>query len=512
MQRRFAKVLAGWALFALLSVGATAAVTQSDLTPAKPGWPLAHPIAQTDIPPPPFSLIADRPKDPAYVAGLPGLPQGRVVTDDYGVKRPKFDAVFIRKSRVENGQVVIPAGGLAYLEDTFGGEVALRGEPLPVLSKTHTYIDYDMSIVINENVTIPAGQSVTVGGQVYHYYATVGHEQMASHALHVKTIAGTDWDWAFGNPVLSATETNWFGTGFTQLYNQGKAREVTRDRMVFDWISGVRMDRLLVAEDKVFAGLARAGQEWKAGDRAVRLSAVNEAAGTVQVQVLEGGAVKFEKTLGPVKKELLLEDTTARKALVFEFADVAGFLVPGLDTFKDGQANLKIYGKASSLRYGEPFAPDPRFTVYPVGCPTGHNFGFMLVNKDEIRLAPGASASGPEGYFKITVGEISGDEVRAWHIADRDGNQSVNLGGPGVTNVDLVLGQGRVSGQAILKDVGRATLVRTYNALERAQGPSGGKPTDSSLAWSTIIGLAIGALALLGFGFELGRRKHGQTK
>ena len=132
----------------------------------------------------------------------------------------------------------------------------------------------------------------------------------------------------------------------------------------------------------------------------------------------------------------------------------------------------------------------------------------MLVNKDEIRLAPGATVNGPENYFKITVGEISGNEVRTWHIADRDGNRSVNLGGPGVTNVDLVLGQGRVSGQAILQDVGRATLVRTYNALERAQGVSGGKPADSSLAWSTIIGLAIGALALLGFGFVLGRRKR----
>ena len=107
------------------------------------------------------------------------------------------------------------------------------------------------------------------------------------------------------------------------------------------------------------------------------------------------------------------------------------------------------------------------------------------------------------------MGEISGDEVRAWHIADRNGNQSVNLGGPGVTNVDLVLGQGRVAGQAILKDVGRATLVRTYNALERLQNVSGGKQADSTLAASTIIGLLIGALALLGLGFELGRRKRG---
>ena len=133
------------------------------LTPARPDWPLAHPIATQDIPPPPFSLIADRPKDPAYVAGLPGLPQGRIVTDDYGVNRPKFDGVFIKKSRVENGQIVIPAGGLVYLEDTFGGEVAMRGEPLPVLGRMPTYVDYDMSIVVEENVTIPAGQSVAVG-------------------------------------------------------------------------------------------------------------------------------------------------------------------------------------------------------------------------------------------------------------------------------------------------------------------------------------------------------------
>jgi hypothetical protein len=121
-------------------------------------------IAQSDIAPPPLSLLADRPAKPGYVFGLPGLPQGRIVVDDYGTKRPKFDAVFIRKSRVENGQVVIPPGGLVYLEDTWGGEVAIKSEPWPVLGRTPTYIDDDMSIVVKENVTIPAGGSVAVGG------------------------------------------------------------------------------------------------------------------------------------------------------------------------------------------------------------------------------------------------------------------------------------------------------------------------------------------------------------
>ena len=473
------------------------------LTPARPGLPLAHPIAQSDLPPPPLSLIADRPKDPAYVAALPGLPQGRTVTDDYGVKRPKFDGVFIRKSRVENGQVVIPPGGLVYLEDTWGGEVALRGEPLPVLGRMPTYVDYDMSIVVKENVTIPAGQSVVVGGQVYHYYATVGHEQTMNHALHVRTISGTDWQWAFGNPILSSTQPGWWGMKFAQLYNQGQAREVNRERMVFDWITGVRTDRILLAEEKVFSGLAKPGQEWKVGALVIRLVGVDEKAGTAQIQVLEGGAVKLERTLGPLNSERLIEDTDSRKALVFEYGDIAGFLVPGKSTFQDGQADLKLYGKTSSMRYGETYARDSRFATYPVGCPTGHNFGFMLVNKEEIRIAPGAGIDGPEKYFKIVVDKIAGNEVHNWHVEDQQGNRSVNLGGAGVTNVDLVLGQGRVAGQAILVDVGRAMAVRSYTSLSQATAA----PAANAVSGSVMAGIVILALALAGVGYEFGRRR-----
>ena len=499
--RKMVVILAAVGLV-LLETSAARASDPVRLTPAKSGWPLAHPLAESDIAPPPLSLMSDRPVNPAYVPGLPGLPQGRIVTDDYGVQRPKFDGVLIRKSRVEHGQVVIPAGGLVYLEDTWGGEVALRGEPIPVLGRLSTYIDYDMTIVVKENVSIPAGQSVVVGGQVYHYYATVGHERMSNHALHVRTIAGTDWEWAFGSPVLSTTQSEWWGTRFAQLYNQGQAREVTRQRMVFDWISGVRMDRLLLANEKIFADWARPGQEWRIGERTVRVVEVNQPAGTARIQVLEGGAVKLDKTLGPANAERLIEDTGARKALVFEYGDVAGFLVPWPETVRDGKANLKLYGKAFALRYGGDYAGDRRFAVYPVGCPTGHNFGFMLVNKQEIRIPASGSVAGPEGYFKIAVGKIAGSEIVSWHIEDRDGNPSVDLGGPGVTNVDLVLGQGRVTGQAILKDVGRAALARTYKALERPI------PARSGLgAVSPGVGLAVLLAGLVAVSYEIRIRR-----
>lgn len=126
MLARICKLGAAIAALMLLPLSAATATDYATvLQPAKPGLPLAHPIAKTDIAPPPFSEIADRPVKPAYVPGLPGLPQGRAMKDDFGLQRPpKFDGVVIRKSRVENGEVVIPAGGLFYLEDTWGGEVA----------------------------------------------------------------------------------------------------------------------------------------------------------------------------------------------------------------------------------------------------------------------------------------------------------------------------------------------------------------------------------------------------
>ncbi len=491
---------------ALVNVPA-GAVEAPRLQPARADLPLAHPMATQDLPPPPFSLLSERPVKPAYVATLPGLRSGVTMADDFGRKPPKYDGVLIRGSRVEKGEVVIPPGGLAYLEDTWGGEVALRGEPLPVLGKVSTYVDYDMSIVVKENVTIPAGGSVAVGGQVYHYYATVGHGQTANHALHVRTIAGTDWEWAFGAPVLSPTQGQWWsGSKFMQLYNQGQAREVNRDKMVFDWISGVRMDRLVLADLRLFAGLAGAGEQWAAGSRTVRVAKVDAAAGTVTVEVLEGGRAVFTKTLGPVKKELLIEDTAARKALVFEHGDIVGFLSPWPEAFKDGKANLKVYGGAYSLRYGADFAADPRFAVYPVGCPTGHNFGFMLVNKTEIRLKPGAVFDGPQGYFKIAVDQAEGSQVLAWHVRDAQGNRSANLGGPGIANVDLVLGQGRVTGQAILKDVGRSMLERMSTTAAATSPRADAAP--AAVTPSLAGGLGVAALGLSLLGFEFGRRRR----
>lgn len=495
------------------------------LSPAKPGLPLAHPVIMQKAADLPFTSPDEGMVNPAYVPGLPGLPQGYTLADDFGRAPVKHDGVFIRQSRVEGDEVVIPTGGLVYMEDTWGGEVALRGEQLPVLGRKPVYIDYDMSIAVQENVTLPAGKSVAVGGTAYSYSATVGHETLANHTLQTGTIGGTDWDWAFGGPVLSDTETGWYGMRFAELYNQGQARSVSREAITFDWLSGVRMDRLLLAENTVFKGLAGAGQSWQLGGRELVVKAVDEAAGNVTLELRQDGKAVAEKTLGPVVGDRLIEDTAARKALIFEHGDVVAFLSPWPEPFQDGKASLKVYDGAFSLAFGADYAADPRFAVYPLGCPTGHNFGFMLVNKQEIRIPAGGKAEGPEGYFRITVNGIANGSVTDWHVEDRQGNRSLNLGGAGVGTIDLVLGQGRAAGQSMLKSLGRGLLARTYDAALRAEiaalpeGAQAAAPLPAPAATTAqvlpatggtgalYLAIGLGVLAAGAFGFEIGRRR-----
>ncbi|WP_138472845.1 hypothetical protein [Poseidonocella sp. HB161398] len=524
------RVLPLAACAASLALPALAADPAALLVPAHPGLPIAHPVTVAAIAPPPFSTPDLRGVNPAYVPGLPGLPQGYAVSDDFGRKPLKYDGVLIRQSRIENGEVVIPPGGLAYLEDTWGGEVALRGEELPLLGRRPVYVDYDMSVVVQHDVTLPAGGSAVVGGTVYTYAASVGHETMANHTIHTRTIAGTDWEWAFGAPVLSETEPGWYGTRFAELYNQGQASRVTRQSIDFDWLSGVRMDRLLLADETVFKGLAAEGDRWAIGGRELRVASIDAAGGTVTVELSQDGKVIESKVLGPVDPDRLIEDTAARKQLVFEDGDIVAFLSPWPAPFEGERAQLKVYGGAFSLRYGDAYAGDGRFAVWPAGCPTGHNFGFMLTNREEIRLSPGQAHDGPEGYFRIVVDGLSGDAVTSWHVEDREGNRSLDLGGPQVHNIDLVLGQGRVAGQAILKDVGRDLLARTYGtavaaqtaalpegapapaAMPRPAAAAAGVSAGSGASPALFLALGIAAAAACGLGFELGRRRGGNGR
>ena len=126
------------------------------------------------------------------------------------------------------------------------------------------------------------------------------------------------------------------------------------------------------------------------------------------------------------------------------------------------------------------------------------------------------------------VNSIEGDHVTSWHVEDGQGNRSADLGGPQIANVDLVLGQGRVTGQSIFKDLGRALLARSYGtqvALETLARPEGGVapapaaapmtasvvpvPAGAPLSPALLLTLAVAVIASGAIGYELARRRRG---
>ena len=51
--------------------------------------------------------------------------------------------------------------------------------------------------------------------------------------------------------------------------------------------------------------------------------------------------------------------------------------------------------------------------TYPIGCPTGHNFGVMWTNKEAMTIPAGGRVMGPENYFAVVVDQTEGNEYGA---------------------------------------------------------------------------------------------------
>lgn len=68
--------------------------------------------------------------------------------------------------------------------------------------------------------------------------------------------------------------------------------------------------------------------------------------------------------------------------------------------------------------------------------------GLAIENAETITLdAKSNSYDGPRNLFRIVVDEFDGTAIRAWHIEDRYGEKSGNLGDEGCTSLDTIVGE-----------------------------------------------------------------------
>ncbi|MBN2337564.1 MAG: hypothetical protein JXP48_03405 [Acidobacteria bacterium] len=68
--------------------------------------------------------------------------------------------------------------------------------------------------------------------------------------------------------------------------------------------------------------------------------------------------------------------------------------------------------------------------------------GLAIENAETITLdAKNNFYDGPRNLFRIVVDEFDGTAISAWHIEDRYGEKSGNLGAEGCTSLDTVVGE-----------------------------------------------------------------------
>jgi hypothetical protein len=68
--------------------------------------------------------------------------------------------------------------------------------------------------------------------------------------------------------------------------------------------------------------------------------------------------------------------------------------------------------------------------------------GLGIENSETIMIDSKANVyDGPRGLFKIVVDDFDGKIIRSWHIEDKYGEKSRNLGGEQCKSLDTVVGE-----------------------------------------------------------------------
>ncbi|MBN2242205.1 MAG: hypothetical protein JW793_05905 [Acidobacteria bacterium] len=68
--------------------------------------------------------------------------------------------------------------------------------------------------------------------------------------------------------------------------------------------------------------------------------------------------------------------------------------------------------------------------------------GLAIENAEPIELDAGSnSCEGPRGLFKVVVDAFDGKVIRSWHIEDRFGDKSRDLGGAQCASLDVIVGE-----------------------------------------------------------------------
>lgn len=323
-----------------------------------------------------------------------------------GDGRPVGEGLIIRQSYVENGKIVIPRGGLMWLER--GGEYngPLRGEPMRLFGKDARIVGQQEAMLIKKNFFAPLGAVVPLaendiaikvtGFRDRYYGINVGSTTFVMPTGHTgwngrvatqseapkgfmtskSAIAYGDWaarfDEAKEGYIDNAPRQYFADPWDADMITYWVADEVTPEGVHFKevGVTAVRSYEYTYAEPVRMA--LKVGETKKVGSYTVKVVNIDAKAGTAEIAILgKGGKVLDQKVLGPITDDIyatpnwIHHNQDIRKAMALRVDDLKVQLSltynKAGDTFPGNRVALVAFSEVKDAEFFKPWQDDPRF-------------------------------------------------------------------------------------------------------------------------------------------------------
>ncbi|MBN1663152.1 MAG: hypothetical protein JW943_06085 [Deltaproteobacteria bacterium] len=365
-------------------------------------------------------------QDACYVdaSEMPKLLRAKNIPNRHGIKRMVQEGFMIRQSRIQDGKVVIPPGGLIYFEN--GGEYfgPLNGEPCAIAGEEAVWIDQEEALVVKKDFFLPfGGQPVPLGEDgtmaMYPFYLTDSYFGVTAGIFkYVFANGHPAWDKGI---VLDKTAYGISPSKVATGYVEEEGMKTPPPLQYFGDSYSAHSATYIVVEDygpkgaqikeagapealwfkvsydpPIIADQLKVGQTLAVKEYAVKVLSCDKASGTARVALLDSqGKILAEKTLGPLTldtykvKNLIHHDMAIRESLFLDYEnlkiqlntkydspligtgptniiDESGKLIPAdqareIKTIQEDGVDLVVYTNIEKVFLRKPWDQDPRF-------------------------------------------------------------------------------------------------------------------------------------------------------
>ncbi|MFV0436444.1 MAG: hypothetical protein ACK5PS_03515 [Desulfopila sp.] len=419
----------------------------------------------------------------------------------YGDRLISSESIFIRGSYVDwqKGKIIIPPAGLCYSSRNARNIRSLHGDSFFMLGKQAYLTSFTSGTFVKKNFEVDFWKNQPMGDGHLMYW------QDELLGVRNKALRFTNSFYLDDRPVselsLMKYSGNRWGAHFylaqgldrgeryymPEIFAEGSTYiipEYTGSNFAkLQEFATPNIENIAYTYEKPEKHVLGAAESAQLGKYTLLVGAVDTAAKTVAVQILDGERVVAEKTLGPLDEyavnHLPQHMETARKMQIMH-EDVQAEL-DIRHPFEGDKAILYTFTGIRQLDRDTAFEFDSRFMVRPDVCGHCYQFNELLLDNPEPivldkdnRVYEGPKREDGSPLFRIVIDSFDGEMIHAWHIETdykKKTYSTDNLAFRPRDNVDALVGvTGTIEGFLRLSMLPRLAFMESWRTSAKGAG------------------------------------------